>query len=938
MLTLQQIIGFLSSSKSVMCRIRKILLCLLFTTFCVSIDSQQTKTIALSGTVDGKPVMWDFRCSAGQNSGKWSKIKVPSCWEVQGFGKYTFGRYYLKKGAVASDEHGEYRRKFHVPSSWKDHQVEIVFEGVMTDAEVKVNGSIVGAKHQGAFYEFSYDITPLVRFGSSNLLEVTVWKQSSDKSVNEAERRADWWLFGGIYRPVWLKAVPRQHIRGVQISSLADGTLLMKLSTRNTTKGYGLRLTVAGKQQTVALQEGDEHNIETHWNGIKSWDTEHPHLYDLTLQLLNDEGLVVHERHERIGFRTIEFRENDGFYLNGTKLVIKGVNRHCFWPEGGRTVTQRQSLDDVMLIKQMNANAIRSHYSPDHHLLDICDSLGVLYLDEFCGWHGRYDTAIGEKLLREQMATDQNHPCVFLWANGNEGGWNTRLDHLFADLDLQQRHVIHPWQDFNGVDAHHYPGYYTGVGRLQNGYKVFMPTEFLHAQYDRGGGAGLEDYWQQWTAAPNFAGGFIWSFSDEAVMRTDYPDSLDTDGPNGPDGIVGPHREKEGSFFTIRDIWSPVQILPLRITSSFNGSLKMSNDFLFSRLSKCTSQYKILSNGAVIANGSVTVPDIAPGETGTAGFSLPSNFFDGDVLQIEVTDWNGCCINTWTWPIHSAGKYYSKNHSSPATSTHATVTDHCLSANGVKVEFDSQGLISYVESNGKVIPISGGSPVGLKATLLDFHTRMEGNDALFVSRYKGGIDSIVWRMTPDGRLSMEAVLVNRKGNYYDSKIECLGITFSYPEQAVKGMRWMGRGPYRVWKNRLRGQQFGIWQKNYNNTVTGEQTKNVGHLDYPEFKGYHANIYWAQLLNDNAPISIYSATDNLYLRLFTPDEPEHRRDGKATMPDFPDGDVSFLFDIPAIQSFRSISEQGPHSQLGSIRLNGGDEGLHLKLWFCFGEDM
>lgn len=149
---------------------------------------------------------------------------------------------------------------------------------------------------------------------------------------------------------------------------------------------------------------------------------------------------------------------------------------------------------------------------------------------------------------------------------------------------------------------------------------------------------------------------------------------------------------------------------------------------------------------------------------------------------------------------------------------------------------------------------------------------------------------------------------------------------------------MGRGPYRVWKNRLRGQQFGIWQKNYNNTVTGEQTKNVGHLDYPEFKGYHANIYWAQLLNDNAPISIYSATDNLYLRLFTPDEPEHRRDGKATMPDFPDGDVSFLFDIPAIQSFRSISEQGPHSQLGSIRLNGGDEGLHLKLWFCFGEDM
>ena len=73
-------------------------------------------------------------------------------------------------------------------------------------------------------------------------------------------------------------------------------------------------------------------------------------------------------------------------------------------------------------------NAVRSHYSPDRHFLDICDSLGILYLDEFCGWHGRYDTPTGEKLLREQMATDQNHPCIFVWANGNEGGWNTQLD------------------------------------------------------------------------------------------------------------------------------------------------------------------------------------------------------------------------------------------------------------------------------------------------------------------------------------------------------------------------------------------------------------------------------------------------------------------------------------------------------------------------------
>ena len=163
------------------------------------------------------------------------------------------------------------------------------------------------------------------------------------------------------------------------------------------------------------------------------------------------------------------------------------------------------------------------------------------------------------------------------------------------------------------------------------------------------------------------------------------------------------------------------------------------------------------------------------------------------------------------------------------------------------------------------------------------------------------------------------------------QIHFLGLSFNYPESEVKGIRWMGSGPYRVWKNRLRGQQFGIWQKDYNNTVTGEQ---YDHLVYPEFKGYYANLYWATLQSDTAPFTVYSETDGLYLRLFTPEEPVQRRDGKNTMPAFPEGDISFLFDIPAIQSFRSISEQGPRSQPSSIRLNAGDEGLHLRLWFQF----
>lgn len=899
-----------------------------------SVGAQPTERLYLSGDGDGNNPKWDFFCSAGQQSGRWSKIEVPSCWELQGFGSYTFGRYYLKKGAQPSDEWGLYRRDFRVPEGWRDRQVSIVFDGVMTDAEVKVNGTLAGPIHQGAFYSFSYDVTRLLKYGKKNRLEVKVWKQSANKSVNEAERRADWWLFGGIFRPVWLKAVPRQHIERVEVDAQQDGRLRLRLHTQHLSQGMDLQISVGDSQQTVALDTARCQTVETRWKYIRPWDPEHPHLYPLRLTLRSSDGKVIHEHQERIGFRTIEFREGDGFYLNNRKLVVKGINRHCIWPETGRTLTRQQSLQDALLIKEMNMNAVRSHYSPDRHFLDICDSLGILYLDEFCGWHGRYDTPTGDKLLREQMATDQNHPCIFVWANGNEGGWNTQLDSLFAELDLQRRHVIHPWQDWNGVDAHHYPGYYTGTGRMMNGYKVFMPTEFLHAQYDRGAGAGLEDYWQQWTAAPNFAGGFIWSFSDEAVLRTDSLKLtkrrvLDSDGPNGPDGVVGPHREREGSFYTIRDVWSPVQISPLRITPSFDGKLLVGNQFLFSRLSECTARYQVYKDTVLLDEGKVSLPDIAPGERAAAHFPLPARFFEADILKVEVFGADGACLNTWTWPIPTAHQYFV-SHQPPTSAGTATVNGNTLSAKGISVEFE-QGTVKSVHKDGVLIPFTGGVPVGVKATFRSSYTHMDGPNALLVAKYEGGLDSIVWRMTPEGRLGMHAVMVNRKGDFYDRQIHFLGLSFNYPESEVKGIRWMGSGPYRVWKNRLRGQQFGIWQKDYNNTVTGEQ---YDHLVYPEFKGYHANLYWATLQSDTAPFTVYSETDGLYLRLFTPEEPVQRRDGKNTMPAFPEGDISFLFDIPAIQSFRSTSEQGPRSQPSSIRLNAGDEGLHLRLWFQF----
>lgn len=926
--------------------------------------------IYLSGTGTDYTRTWEFYCSKGQNSGKWKSIEVPSCWELQGFGEYTYGRYYTIKGAKPSDETGIYRYRFLTPDCEKNDRIKLFFDGVMTDAEVWVNGKLAGQIHQGAFYRFSYDITSLLKTEGENLLEVKVAKQSANKSVNAAERRADWWLYGGIYRPVWLEVVPAVSMEHFILDARADGSLRASVRTTGNAEGHVLAVSIRGLKDGKPLRtlqgkeqvscplatSGRETEFTCKWSDVKVWNTEAPELYVARLELKDRSGNVIQIREERIGFRTIEFFPQDGIYLNGTRLIVKGINRHSFSVDGGRTTSAAMSRQDALLIKEMNMNAVRSHYPPDEHFLDMCDSLGLVYIDELSGWHGRYDTETGARLIREMVERDVNHPSVILWSNGNEGGWNTDNDSLFCKYDkFQRRHVIHPWADFDGLDTHHYPAYLTGVARFTNGYKVFMPTEFMHAMYDQGGGAGLRDFWDRWMTNPMFAGGFIWVFCDEAPKRFDRGGVLDSDGSNAPDGVVGPRREKEGSFYAIRSQWSPVQINPLLITEHFDGSFFVSNEYIYTNLKDCRMTYEVLScdipmQGAVsriLARGEVTLPALSPGETGKARFSLPASFAEGDVLKLEAFDRDGHRICDWSFPIRLANPYFQRHLAQLSTGLSGNTVSACnngkeivLKSEKVSVTFDAAtGMILRVLSGNTEIPLTNGPvAVGMKMVYqpASSYVRQDSEEAVFCARYKGGADSIVWRLTSQGLLYMDAVLLNRASGgggfddaFMDTEVYNLGLTFSYPERICKGMKWLGRGPYRVWKNRIPGTNYGIWHKDYNNTVTGESYDN---LVYPEFKGYHANMYWATFESDTAPFTVYSRTDGIFYRVFTPEEP--KGSAKRTMPEFPEGDISFLLDIPAICSFKPIEQQGPNSQPGNIRIKKGDEGLRLNLMFDF----
>lgn len=873
-----------------------IILLQLILMFC-TVKAQQTEKLYLSGTGNDHTVNWDFFVTGGMNANKWTTIPVPSNWELQGFGKYNYG---FDKDSLRGKEEGFYKHQFTVPAAWKGKQINIVFEGSMTDTEVKINGQLAGPIHQGSFYVFKYDIGKLLKSGA-NLLEVKVSKHSANQSVNEAERKADYWIFGGIFRPVYLEALPQTQIKRVQLNAKANGffeanviaspeadRISVQLFTDKGQKfGESFNATIKGQMK-----------IQRSFANPKLWSTEFPNLYQAKINLYKGNQLV-HTVTKKFGFRTVEVKERDGVYINGVKMKFKGVNRHSFYPKTGRATSKAISIADVKLMKEMNMNAVRmAHYPPDGHFLDVCDSLGLFVMDELAGWHGNYDTKTGTKLLAEMMENDENHPSIIFWANGNEGGHNRELDHLFAEQDIQKRPLIHPWEVFNGFETTHYRDYNYGIGNYDYGHNILMPTEFLHGMWDGGHGAGLEDYWKAMWNNPLSAGGFLWDFADEGVVRTDKNGIIDTDGNHGPDGIVGPYGEKEGSFYTIKEVWSPIFFEHREIAKGFDGTFDIENRYAFTNTSQCTFEWTLgtLNSGdRVQTSGKIIAPNIKPFEKGILKMDLPKNFNFFDVLYITAKSPSGETIFTWSFPIklpkEVVEKEVVKNSNSKITLNH-TATSYQLTANGVEIVIDkASGLLQKVKNAKGEIPFNNG-PVLQEGVnnFKNFTFKMDGDNAVISSTFdrKANYNTLQWTIYPSGLVKMEV-------KYFPSAYftTFVGMNFSYPETEFKSITYSGKGPNRVWKNRMKGNEFGVFTKQYNSTATGEAP-----YVYPEFKGYYSNLYWCELIGKNNKFKVYTDQEDVFLRLFTPKKSKDTEWDNMS-PTFPNGDISFMNGISAI---------------------------------------
>lgn len=877
-------------------RLRFILILCLISMFCIS-NAQQTEKIYLSGTGNDNTVNWDFFVTGGMNANKWSTIEVPSNWELQGFGKYNYG---FDKDSLRGKEVGLYKHKFTIPANWKSKKINIVFEGSMTDTEVKINGKLAGPIHQGSFYVFKYDISALLKSGE-NLLEVKVAKHSANQSVNEAERKADYWIFGGIFRPVYLEALPKAHIERVQINAQADGLFEVNVLATNGADKVAIQLydkdgNAFGERIETAIKK--QIRLQREFVNPKLWSTEFPNLYTAKFTLYKGEQ-ALHEISKKVGFRTVEVKERDGVYINGVKMKFKGVNRHSFYPKSGRTTSKAISIADVKLMKEMNMNAVRmAHYPPDGHFLDVCDSLGLFVMDELAGWHGNYDTKTGTKLLAEMMENDENHPSIVFWANGNEGGHNRELDHLFAEQDIQKRPLIHPWEVFGGFETTHYRDYNYGIGNYDHGHNILMPTEFLHGMWDGGHGAGLEDYWKAMWSNPLSAGGFLWDFADQGVVRTDKNGMIDTQGNLAPDGIVGPYHEKEGSFYTIKEVWSPIFFEHREIANGFDGSFNIENRYAFTNINQCTFTWALgtLNSGdRVETSGKITAPNIKPFEKGVLKMELPKNFKFFDVLKITAKSPDGETIFTWSFPIKKPNEVVNleldKSLKSKINFTNNS-SNYTIAANRIEVVIDKiTGLLLKVKNSRGEIPFTNG-PILQEGVnnFKNFAHKMDGDTLVISSTFdrKENFNTLQWKIYPSGIVKMQV-------NYFPAAYftTFVGMNFSYPETELKGIEYRGKGPNRVWKNRMKGNQYGVWQKDFNSTATGEPP-----YIYPEFKGYYSNLYWCEFVGKNNNFKVYTDQEDVFLRLFTPKKSKDTSWDNMS-PTFPDGDISFMNGISAI---------------------------------------
>ena len=581
----------------------------------------------------------DFTRRGFDDSG-WAMLPVPSHWQLHGYGApaYTNIRYPfpVDPPRVPTDNPtGDYRVAFTVPPSWRGQRIVLRFDGVDSCARVWLNGAEIGVM-SGSRLPAEFDVTGALGWDGSEFLAVRVHQWSSGSYLEDQDM---WWL-SGIFRRVTLTARPAGGIDDYFLHADYDhatggGTLTVEtqVPARVTVPELGIDAP-AGQAIPVAK--------------VEPWSAELPRLYDAELAT-GAERIPL-----RVGFRRVAI---DGGLLrvNGRRILLRGVNRHEFHPDHGRAVTAATMLDDVLLMKRHNINAVRtSHYPPDPRFLDLCDAYGLYVVDE-CDLetHGFFppegtipgnpadEPAWREELvhrMRRMVERDKNHPSIIMWSLGNESGSGRNLGAMAAWARRRDpARPLHYERDatFRDVDVYSlmYPTHRQVelIGQhkeeplddpeldARRRAMPFIMCEYGHAMGN--GPGGLSEYQELFDAYPRCQGGFIWEWIDHGLRVAapggeyfgyggDFGEPLH-DGNFVADGLLFPDRTPSPGLLEYKKVIEPVRI------SGAGEALRIDNRHDFADLSYLRFDWSVEDEGVELAAGQLKVPGIAPGESAT---------------------------------------------------------------------------------------------------------------------------------------------------------------------------------------------------------------------------------------------------------------------------------------------------------------------------------
>lgn len=590
------------------------------------------------------------------NVANWKEIKVPSNWELQGYGIpiYTNITYPFKKNPPYIDHSdnpvGSYRRYFDVPLSWNNRRVYVHFEAGTAAMYVWINGEKVGYT-ENAKSPAEFDITKYVKLGK-NLIAVEVYRWSDGSYLEDQ----DFWRLSGIDRNVYLYSTDNLRIadffaRPDLDENYKNGELTVDVLFMNykpSEKKAVLETSLLDAKENVIFNQNYKlyikGNIKKEITLSKSisnpslWSNENPYLYTLLLTLKDETGKTIETVASKIGFRKVELK-NGQLLLNGKRVMIHGVNMHEHNPLTGHFQNLETMILDLKTMKQHNINAVRcSHYPNNVNWVKLCDKYGIYLVDEAnIESHGMgsgsenmaHDSAWNNAHMDRTISLverDKNAPSVIIWSLGNECAngnvffktykWvknrdKTRLVQFEPAHEGENTDIVCPM--YPSID---YMKEYAGRKQVT---RPFIMCEYAHAMGNSSGN--FKEYWDIISNSNNMQGGFVWDWVDQGFEVTDevgrkywsYGGDMGSQNYTNDEnfchnGLVFPDRIPHPGLMEVKKFYQDINF---KAEQPETGLITITNGFHYTNLKDYTFKYEVLKNGLIIKNGTFDV-DLAP--------------------------------------------------------------------------------------------------------------------------------------------------------------------------------------------------------------------------------------------------------------------------------------------------------------------------------------